>query len=118
MGLNFAVYEFMRQNYDSLLKRNDASTISAFKSMICGGFSGGISKLAVYPLDTVKRKFQSQVLKNTFDELSPFYKDKNLYGTDFVKYTSIRQCLKLVISKDGWGGLYRVSRSHQSRYVF
>ena len=118
MGLNFGVYEYMRQKYNAVVASDGIFNTSALKSMICGGISGGASKLAVYPLDTVKRKFQSQVLKNTFDEFSPFYKDKNLFGTDFVRYTSIRQCIKHIVVKEGFQGLYRVSSFNFNRMLF
>eukprot|EP00603_Paraphysomonas_imperforata_P002491 CAMPEP_0114448050 /NCGR_PEP_ID=MMETSP0103-20121206/20107_1 /TAXON_ID=37642 ORGANISM="Paraphysomonas imperforata, Strain PA2" /NCGR_SAMPLE_ID=MMETSP0103 /ASSEMBLY_ACC=CAM_ASM_000201 /LENGTH=82 /DNA_ID=CAMNT_0001620017 /DNA_START=181 /DNA_END=426 /DNA_ORIENTATION=+ len=37
-----------------------------FISGMAGGASGGISKFMVYPLDTIKKHMQVQILFNTF----------------------------------------------------
>ena len=44
----------------------ESPLLSMLKKGLCGGMAGGISKFIVYPLDTIKKRLQSQTLANTF----------------------------------------------------
>lgn len=52
MGLNFGVYDLLMK-----YQTNDAAV---FNSGLAGAISGSLSKLVVYPLDTVKKRLQAQ----------------------------------------------------------
>ena len=54
MGLNFLLYEFF-------VSRDPSVGISG----MAGALSGGVSKIVVYPLDTVKRRIQIQTISGT-----------------------------------------------------
>jgi hypothetical protein len=62
----------------------------------------------MYPMDTIKRKFQSQVLINTFDRFSPYNLGMGKFGTDLERYVSIRQCARVIASREGIEGFYKV----------
>lgn len=52
MGLNFSLYEFM--------VNQDITTVST--SGLAGAVAGGVSKIVVYPLDTIKKRMQVQAV--------------------------------------------------------
>ena len=52
MGLNFSIYEF--------IVTQEITTVST--SGLAGAVSGGVSKIVVYPLDTVKKRMQVQAV--------------------------------------------------------
>lgn len=79
MGLNFALYEKMRaQNY--------SPTTS-------GAFAGLLSKLVVYPLDTVKKRMQMQTLPRASGAVP--------------MYTSSLDCVRTMCRDEGVLALYR-----------
>eukprot|EP01031_Cornospumella_fuschlensis_P038801 gene38801-47189_t len=89
IGLNFALYESLR----SLIPK-DASW-PLFKTGLAGGIAGGLSKLCVYPLDTVKKRMQaaSSVLS---------YK-----SSSSVPSLSLKSCVKEIYHMEGVRGFYR-----------
>jgi len=99
MGLNFAIYEtcksFVNQ-LQSLTKEDRSITSQVLSSGFCGAISGGMSKFIVFPLDTVKRRMQVQVLRNT------------LVGVGTMPtYTHMGQCLVDTVRNEGIAGLYK-----------
>lgn len=108
MGINFSAYEYLKRYFSRNVTGVHTLVPIASHSVICGALSGSISKFIVYPLDTIKRKLQSQVLKNTFDAESPFHRSSSNYGSDFYQYSNIKQTASLIVSKEGVRGLYRV----------
>lgn len=58
MGLNFMLYESL------LMSRHEESTTVGHAGM-AGALSGGVSKMAVFPLDTVKKRMQVQAVSGT-----------------------------------------------------
>jgi hypothetical protein len=73
-GLNFTIYDFLKTTENSI--DNPLSSSSPYTavnhtwnfvvSAISGSIAGGISKLIVFPMDTLKKQMQSDVLNNTF----------------------------------------------------
>eukprot|EP00602_Paraphysomonas_sp_CaronLab_P001662 CAMPEP_0185032860 /NCGR_PEP_ID=MMETSP1103-20130426/21353_1 /TAXON_ID=36769 /ORGANISM="Paraphysomonas bandaiensis, Strain Caron Lab Isolate" /LENGTH=106 /DNA_ID=CAMNT_0027568923 /DNA_START=781 /DNA_END=1101 /DNA_ORIENTATION=- len=66
-----------------------------------GAIAGGVSKLLMYPLDTIKKRLQAQVLQNTM------YSTSHLPSTAIVKYSSFINCIATVITEEGVRGLYK-----------
>ena len=74
IGLNFALYDSMkavtpllyeRMGVHEDVPRHQSVGMKTIIDGVVGGVAGGISKLMVYPLDTVKRRLQFQVLQAT-----------------------------------------------------
>jgi solute carrier family 25 (mitochondrial thiamine pyrophosphate transporter), member 19 len=84
MGMNFAIY-------DALTRGDRSVGLSAYAGMI----SGAVSKLIVYPMDTVKKRLQAQ---------SVFGPQINSCGR---YYTGLWHCLTTMIQKEGVVSLYR-----------
>jgi len=85
-GLNFAIYENMRNAVPLEHRKNPVIILSL------GGLSGGIAQTLVYPFDILRRRFQVATLQG---------------GKMGFKYTSTWDALRTIIAKEGWRGLYR-----------
>jgi hypothetical protein len=124
MGLNFAIYETLKlttesflinlekfKNKDYKLNSNnisiDGSSSSnnndnndSFKRFLtkgfCGGIAGGASKFIVYPLDTIKKRLQSQVLLSTATT-----------SISAIKYNGILHCAQTIYKSEGILGFYK-----------
>ena len=95
MGLNFAIYDFLITQGDNDDDSN--STIINSKSVglsgYAGSISGAVSKIIVYPMDTIKKRIQIQ----------------SVFGAHRtgVIYNGIWDCLVTTIRMEGAHGLYR-----------
>ena len=59
MGIAFAAYEILRGSSVPVIGHH--AFVAAVWPTVAGGAAGLVSKLAVYPLDTVKKRVQAQV---------------------------------------------------------
>lgn len=82
MGLNFAIY-------DTLTSGDRDIGLSAYAGMI----SGSVSKIVVYPLDTVKKRLQAQAV------FGP--------AVGGVMYDDMVDCFRKILRHEGTTGLYR-----------
>ena len=104
MGLNFSFYEYMKKISDKLLSSTETTQSSVLgnigvllKNGLCGAVAGGASKFMVYPLDTMKRRMQMQVLSNT------------LSGAVLMpQYKNAWHCFMSTLKNEGMGGFYKV----------
>ncbi|OEU10708.1 mitochondrial carrier [Fragilariopsis cylindrus CCMP1102] len=87
MGLNFAIYDFLITQGED----NTTSKKSIGLSGYAGSISGAVSKIIVYPLDTVKKRIQIQ----------------SVYGSSSTYYNGMWDCLATTIRTEGIQGLYR-----------
>jgi hypothetical protein len=78
MGMNFAIYDFLTSKERSV-------GLSAY----AGSISGAISKIIVYPMDTVKRRLQAEA----------FFGEK--------QYTGMLDCIITIQREEGWTSFYR-----------
>jgi solute carrier family 25 thiamine pyrophosphate transporter 19 len=90
MGLNFALYDYLVRTGDRV-KVSDAGT--------AGAISGGVSKLIVYPLDTVKKRLQAQ----SFDS---FWGSRDVFSKR-VPYTNMIDCGSRIMREEGLSAFYR-----------
>lgn len=81
MGLNFGIY-------DTLTRGDKSVGLSAY----AGSIAGAISKLLVYPIDTVKRRLQGQAFFSC-DTASP--------------YKGMRDCVTRIAKEEGLVSFYR-----------
>jgi solute carrier family 25 (mitochondrial thiamine pyrophosphate transporter), member 19 len=82
MGLNFAIYD--------ILTRDDKRV---FLSGMAGSLSGAVSKISVYPMDTVKKRLQAQAA----------------FGPMMVgsSYSGMTDCITKIYRTEGVGAFYR-----------
>jgi len=83
VGLNFAIYEFLRK----LISPRDGGQPSAIRKLFCGGLSGAVSQTITYPLDVLRRRMQVTGLKslgyeykNTFSAIQSIIKNEGYLG--------------------------------------
>lgn len=101
MGLNFGFYEIIK------IKLNDTNFnkshptnkfIPIIVSLMSGAIAGGLSKIITYPLDTIKKKLQAEVLHNTF----------NLSQTNNKnRYSNLRHCIGRIYQEEGFNGFFK-----------
>ena len=108
MGLNFAIYETVKTFSESPIftfnrqrtAQDDRSygriLAGLFRKGACGAVAGGASKFIMYPLDTIKKRMQFQVLRNTLDGLG-----------DVPKYANAWNCAARIYTEEGLRGFYR-----------
>ena len=109
MGLNFSFYEYMKRLSEKYLSSIDSIPSSftgnlgvILKNGLCGAVAGGASKFLVYPLDTLKRRMQIQVLSNT------------LSGAIYTpRYNNAWQCFASTLKNEGVGGFYKVLEGNE-----
>jgi solute carrier family 25 (mitochondrial thiamine pyrophosphate transporter), member 19 len=100
MGINFAIYDWLTRPKALEDDRNNTSHISyssstsVLLSAYAGSISGSVSKIIVYPLDTVKRRLQAQAFFGTSIE-QPHY------------YTSMLDCFYSITKHEGLVSFYR-----------
>ena len=115
MGLNFALYE----SFSALAARLErswkerrappdqlqgggggggggAGLLAISRNAICGGAAGGLSKLVVYPLDTIKKRLQVQVLTNTLDGAAAM-----------PRYLGVGDLVRKTLRSEGIKGFYK-----------
>jgi hypothetical protein len=92
MGISFWLY-------DQLTAGDRRVALSAY----AGSISGAVSKILVYPMDTVKRRLQAQAF---YDNSSAT--ESRTGGSERRRlYSGLRDCFTRVIKEEGWASLYR-----------
>lgn len=86
MAFSFAVYETTKEAW---MTRLESTELSPLESMTIGGVTGTVSKLAILPLDNVKKRMQVQTQ----------------FG--MPKYAGVWHALATIAEKDGLKGLFR-----------
>lgn len=88
MGLNFAIYDWL-----------STGNFSVLGSAYAGSVSGAVSKIAVYPLDTVKRRLQAQA----------FVDANSAAASDGSQqfYRGMWDCFVTIFRQEGWMSFYR-----------
>lgn len=76
------------------------------QKFLCGGLAGGVSKLAVYPLDTIKKRLQTQGLRSSLSTGGTVGTSSMNVLT--IHYNGIVDCFQKVIRTEGFKGLYKV----------
>jgi Mitochondrial carrier protein len=113
MGLNFAIYDWLiscstttSSNTSSIenqaSKRNDTK-VSIGLSAYAGSLSGALSKMAVYPLDTVKRRLQAQA----FFPTSAMCDSVEGRPYHHHHYKGMWDCILTIFQKEGCRSFYR-----------
>lgn len=82
MGISFAIY-------DAMTRGDRGIGLSAW----AGSISGAVSKILVYPLDTVKRRLQAQAFFSAHE--------------DMIHYASMSDCVRKIAENEGVPGFYR-----------
>jgi solute carrier family 25 thiamine pyrophosphate transporter 19 len=118
MGLSFALYEKLeeRNHHSNHQKKQDKKTEEAnetenehennlaeayrwWLSAFYGGLSGGIARVVVHPLDTLKRRMQAQVFVSAHTEV---------YGEQSTRtFPNSWVCLRHIVREEGVLALYK-----------
>jgi solute carrier family 25 thiamine pyrophosphate transporter 19 len=83
MGINFALYDYLE-------RYSEANRQSVGSSGLAGTIAGGVSKLLVYPMDTVKKRLQAQAFSHTAST-----------------YKGTIHCFTTILKKEGAASLYK-----------
>ena len=86
VGLNFMIYESVRQYFTPEGQQNP----SAIGKLCAGAISGGVAQSCTYPLDVLRRRFQI----NTMSGMG-------------YQYKSIADALRTIFAQEGFRGLYK-----------
>lgn len=98
-GLQFAFYSLLTELLDTLVTKSDeqlGNRITLLGSLSCGGMAGMGSKALLYPLDVVKKRLQ----------VSGWEQGRAGLGVT-PTYTSMRNCVKEILVKEGAAALYK-----------
>lgn len=99
MGLSFGIYSSLNSLVATHRRDKDAAELSVALTVLSyvgtGGAAGFASKLAVYPLDTLKKRMQMRQVPRDAS-----------YGV-IPMYASTRACLVDVLRREGVMGLYK-----------
>lgn len=111
MGLSFALYEKLEamnhKNEEPKEEAHDENEHEIFLaeayrwclSALYGGLSGGIARVVVHPLDTLKRRMQAQVFVSTHTEV---------YGEQSTRtFPNSWACLQHIVKEEGFLALYK-----------
>ena len=107
MGLNFAIYDWLTtptrtEPINNNITKNSSSSSSVVGSAYAGSISGALSKLVVYPLDTVKRRLQAQALVLSTDGIS-----SNNNNNYHQCYRGMWDCFGTIYRREGYAAFYR-----------
>lgn len=58
VGLNFAVYETLKDSLAAHLELKSSKELTVVQSLTCGGFAGAVGQTVAYPFDVVRRRLQ------------------------------------------------------------
>jgi solute carrier family 25 phosphate transporter 23/24/25/41 len=86
VGLNFMVYESVRQYFTPEGQQNP----SAVGKLCAGAISGAVAQTATYPFDVLRRRFQI----NTMSGMG-------------YQYKSIFDAVRVIVAQEGAAGLYK-----------
>ncbi|MCJ1405965.1 hypothetical protein MMC19_000030 [Ptychographa xylographoides] len=86
VGLNFMTYESVRKYFTPEGDKNP----SAVRKLAAGAVSGAVAQTCTYPLDVLRRRFQI----NTMSGIG-------------YKYKSIWDAVTIIVSQEGFRGLYK-----------
>jgi solute carrier family 25 (mitochondrial thiamine pyrophosphate transporter), member 19 len=99
MGLNFAIY-------DALTQDDRRIGLSGY----AGSVSGAVSKMIVYPCDTIKKRIQYQSVFGPSSEMvtaAAAAAGVGKYSHNYYYYTGMWDCLVTMIRTEGITSLYR-----------
>ena len=58
VGLNFAIYETLKDQTVKMQGLRSASDLSVFAGLVCGGVAGAVGQTVAYPFDVCRRRLQ------------------------------------------------------------
>lgn len=107
MGLNFTIYDrLIATSRSTTANTNDAKGTTATTSIkasvslsaYAGSISGSVSKIIIYPIDTIKRRLQAQAF---------FGGANSSHQYQQYQYTGMMDCFYKVVRYEGFQSLYR-----------
>lgn len=104
MGLNFAVYESLK---DWMVKTNpyrivENNELSVTMRLACGAAAGTVGQTVAYPLDVIRRRMQMTGWKGAASIVTGEGKNKAP-----IEYNGMVDAFRKTVSKEGFGALYK-----------
>ncbi|XP_055858626.1 mitochondrial thiamine pyrophosphate carrier [Episyrphus balteatus] len=96
VGANFAFYGIFNDVAANFMHIEDHKLLPTWLILLSGGVTGAFSKMAVYPLDFIKRRLQVQ----------GFHEHRKTFGRN-VTYDGIFSCIRLTLLEEGLLGFYK-----------
>lgn len=111
IGLNFAFYELAKTTFAAETSETSTngkrSLWMTLKHGLAGGIAGTASKVVVYPLDTIKKRMQAQVLQNTATVLKSGLEATTKASGSIPKYHGVMHCIATMMKEEGVMSLYK-----------
>ena len=96
IGFNFMFYHQFNDFYKTYISRNPDEQPPVLWALFNGCVAGVVSKVAVYPLDFIKKRLQ----------LQGFHQDRKTFGRN-QQCTTIKECIQMTLREEGILGFYK-----------
>ncbi|CAL8463897.1 g3432 [Coccomyxa elongata] len=99
VGLNFAVYETLKDSVLKLYELNDERELSTLSRLACGGVAGTTGQTVAYPLDVVRRRMQMSGWQGA--------QELHAEGGHAVAYRGMVDCFVRTVREEGVKALFK-----------
>jgi Mitochondrial carrier protein len=111
MGCNFAIYDYLTTTAaSSETIESNGGVISIGLSAYAGSISGAVSKIIVYPLDTVKRRLQAQAFfssSTVWNNINSHSDQSHDHTYRHRNYSGMWDCIQTIARDEGFMAFYR-----------
>jgi len=95
VGLNFAVYETLKDMLAAKLELKSSKDLTVVQSLTCGGFAGAVGQTVAYPFDVVRRRLQVAGWQGSASKTM-----------EKAKYSGMMDCFGKIARYEGMGAFF------------